>query len=246
MIFSDSCNVLSNISKIKEFPFPYAGTFECLPPDIYTQLVKSRPPLVLPKEDFNNKRVDCHANDALKSDTLPSIWRDFISYHTSHDFYLKILDNFEFYFQQFYGLKGMRDYKTAVRFSDDEADIYLDCQISLNTAVKEKSTVNAPHVDNPLELWASLLYMKELDDNAGGDLVLHKCIRPPKFHGKREADLGCIRPVLRIPYSANNYVCFLNSPMSIHSVTEREVTKKQRLMVNISLEFEKGKLFDVR
>lgn len=245
--FNDTCNVLMNISKVREYPFPHAGSFSCLPDNIYDELVKTRPPLIYDKGEYNNKRMDCNANTSLKSDTLPPLWKDFIEYHTSHAFYLKILEHFGYYFKQFYPqLKKMKDYKTAIRYSGEEADIYLDCQMSINTPVKEKSTVNHPHVDNPLELWASLLYMKEPDDNAGGDLVLHKCIKPPTFHGRRQADLECIRPVMHIPYSPNTYVCFINSPMSIHSVTEREVTDKNRLMVNISLEFEKEKLFNVQ
>lgn len=248
MIFSDTCNVLSNISKVKEYPFPHAGSFECLPDDIYAELVKTRPPLIYPPNTNSNKRVDCNANSSLKSGTLPPIWRDFISYHTSYDFYLKILENFGYYFKQYYPqLKKMKDYKTAIRYSGEEADIYLDCQLSVNTPVKMKSTVNQPHLDSPLELWASLLYMKEHDDDSGGDLVLHKCVKPVKFHGKREVDLECIKPVMHIPYGPNTYIGFVNTPYSVHSVTEREITDKERLMVNITLEFEnrEQKLFDV-
>jgi hypothetical protein len=248
--FSDTCNLLTNISKVKEFPFPYAGIFNCLPEDVYAELVAKRPPwqaIAQEHAEANNKRVDLTAFAALQSKTLAPIWLDFIRYHTSHAFYLQILDNFDFYFKQYYPHLGdMWKYKTAVRYSLEKADIYMDCQLSINTPVKEKSTVNHPHVDNPLELWASLLYMKEPDDNAGGNLVLHKCIKPPTFHGKREADLDCTKPVLQIPYTPNTYVCFVNSPMSIHSVTEREVTDKPRLMINLSLEFMKEPLFNVQ
>lgn len=247
--FSDTLNVLSNISKVKEFPFPYAGSFGCFPEEVYNALAKTRPDwksIVSGRPIENNRRMDIQAHNLLKGDLHP-LWRDFTEYHTSKSFYHKILDHFESYFMQYHPrLKNMRDYKTGIRFSGEEADIYLDCQLSINTPVTEKSTVNHPHVDNPLELWASLLYMKEPDDNAGGNLVLHKCVKPPTFHPKREADLDCIRPVLQIPYSPNVYTCFVNSPMSIHSVTEREVTEKARLMVNISLEFEKEPLFDVQ
>lgn len=249
MIFSNTCNVLTNLSKTKEMPFPYAGAFDCFPADIYKQLAENRPPwqaIAGDKKEHNNRRVDLSAFAALKSETLAPIWKDFIRYHTSHDFYLQILEKFEFHFRQYHPqLTHLKKYKTAIRYSEDVADIYLDCQLSINTPVKEKCTVNMPHIDNPLELWASLLYMKEPDDTAGGDLVLHGCVKPPKFYGKREAALDCIRPILQIPYAPNVFVCFVNSPMSIHSVTEREVTDKPRLMVNISLEFKGAPLFRV-
>lgn len=247
--FSDTCNVLTNISKVREYPFPHAGSFECLPQEVYAELVKTRPhwlTIAQTESEANNKRIDLCAAEILQRQTTPTIWRDFVEYHTSREFYIKILDHFDVCFKQFYPqLENMRHYKTAVRYGGKEADIYLDCQLSINTPVKEKSTVNHPHVDNPLELFASLLYMKEPDDNAGGDLVLHKCIKSPKFHGRREADLDCIRPAMQVPYSPNSYICFINSPLSIHSVTEREVTTKPRLMVNISLEFRGNPLFYV-
>lgn len=247
--FNDTCNVLSSAGKVQKYPFPYAGSFACLPDDIYAELAASRPPwqaIAQEGASLNNKRIDMPAAALLQSVNIAPIWREFVEYHTSRDFYLQILDRFEYSFKEYHPHIGdMRKFKTAVRWSGEGADIYLDCQLSINTPVKEKSTVNHPHVDNPLELWAALLYMKEPDDDAGGDLILHKCIKPPKFHGKREADLDCIKPVLQIPYSPNTFISFVNSPFSIHSVTEREVTEKPRLMVNISLEFKGVPLFHV-
>lgn len=238
--FNDTLNVLSCTPEVVEFPFPHGISSSCLSNEIYNELAASRPPWQAIAHDYidkNNKRVDICAFALLQSKTLASIWSDFIAYHVSHNFYGQILNKFEKYFIEFYPrLKGMRDYKTAIRHSGEEADIYLDCQLSINTPVKDKSTVNNPHVDNPKELWAGLLYMKEDGDNAGGDLVLHKCIRAPKFNNKREADSEFIRPHKTIPYAANSFVSFINSPISIHSVTEREVTDQPRLMVNFVLE----------
>lgn len=251
LYFSDTLNVLSRMPYLASLPFPHGVTPSCLPEEIYRELAITRPPWQAIADDSlneNNKRIDTCAVALLQSKTLAPIWRDFISYHTSHDFYLQILNKFECYFVEFYPqLKGMRDYKTAIRYSGEEADIYLDCQIGINTPVKEKSTVNNPHVDNPLELWASLLYMREFQDDAGGDLILHKCVRPPEFNGRREAVIEGLREHQRISYQANTYIAFINSPMSIHSVTEREIIDKPRLLVNISLEFQKKgrELFDV-
>lgn len=250
--FSDTLNVLTNIGKVNELPFPFVETTQCFPDDVYDLLAATRPlfdDVICRNKEDNNRRIDLSGTNLLDNEFLHPLWKDFISYHTSHSFYLKILDKFEAYFLQFYPhLKNMRDYKTAIRYSEEEADIYLECQISYNSPVKEKSTVNKPHVDNPLELWASLLYMKDPDDNAGGDLVLHECKEPPRFHKKRHAYPECLTPFKTIYYAPNTYVGFVNSPISIHSVTEREVTDKARLMVNLSLEFvKKGKeLFSVQ
>lgn len=237
--FSDTCNVLCRIGGTEELPFPH----QCLrrnslPPNVYAELASTRPDFVLPDAE-SNKRFDIGAVELLKHDNLPPIWRDFVEYHTSQDFYFQILDLFEQDFISFYPhLKDkMRGFKVGRRFDGSDSDIFLDCQLSINTPVKVRGTVAPPHVDNPLSLWASLLYMKEADDDAGGDFVLHKCVRAPVFHGKRNCYPECVRPWVTIPYAANTYVCFINSPISVHSVTEREVTDKQRLMVNITLEF---------
>lgn len=244
--FSDTLNVLSGIKEVNALPFSWGMSNPCLPEDIYEELSAKRPMFDIEDNAESNKRFDIRGYEALTRDGMPAIWCDFIKYHTSRDFYHQILDRFEGHFTEYYPtLKNMRDYKTGVRFSDDEADIYLDCQISINTPVNVKSTVAPPHVDNPLSLWASLLYMKDNDDDAGGDLVLHQCIKSASFHGKRHAELDCIRPWKTIPYDKNTYVCFINSRQSVHSVTEREVTDKQRLMVNITLEFKNNKIFQI-
>lgn len=245
--FSDTLNVLTDIGTVHELPFPWGSTPSCLPADVYLALAKCRPNLKI-NEPHNNKRFDLRAHHMLKDKELNPIWRNFIEYHTSTGFYHKILDRFETHFVDFYQqLNGMRDYKVGVRFQG-EADIYLDCQLSVNTPVSEKCTVAPPHVDNPLSLWASLLYMKENDDDAGGDLILYKSVRPPVLDKNRHANSEHIRPYVQIPYAANTYACFINSPLSIHSVAERNVTDKQRLMVNITLEFgsNRQQLFQVQ
>lgn len=242
--FNDTLNVFSGVAEVNEFPFPWGGTTECLPGYVYAELDASRP-TTLTDDTTSNKRIDINAVNLLRDYNLPPVWRDFITYHTSTGFYHRILDKFEAYFLEFYPqLKGMRDYKTGVRFRD-EADIFLECQLGINTPVTEKGTVAPPHVDNPQSLWASLLYMKEKDDNSGGNLVLNKCVRVPTFFGKRNVPSELVRPNQIIPYEPNSYVCFINSPLSVHSVTERDITDKQRLLVNITLEFNNQNLFNL-
>lgn len=242
--FSDTLNVLMNVHNIQEFPYPFAVTDKCLPDDVYELLVKSRPSweLIAKDERGSNKRIDVCAKSALENPQLSKIWQDFIVYHTSRAFYLQILDKFGDYFKEFYPHLNMRELKTSVRFGN-KADIYLDCQIGINTPVKERGTVSKPHLDSPLEIWAALLYMKEPDDDAGGDLVLYKCCDRPKYQGRRLADKEAIRPWKTIPYAPNTMACFVNSALSVHGVTEREITAKPRLMVNIILEFKVNDLF---
>lgn len=239
--FSDTSNILTNINRESEFPFPYAYTMYATPH--YQRLVESRPSwqFIAQGNDENNKRIDLKAIDALSME-IPLVWRDFIEYHTSEAFYHKILDRFGAYFNEFYP-KDYRKLKCGLRYRD-QADIYLDCQIGINTPVKEKGTVSKPHLDNPNELFAILFYMPLPDDTAGGDLVIYKCRDFPRMYDKRQIMSEELIEQKIIPYAPNTMACFMNSPFSIHSVTEREVTEKPRLLVNISLEFDKP-LFDM-
>ena len=238
--FSDTLNILTNVKEVKEFPYPFAAIGDCLPDHIYKRLVETRPDwrLIAGKHaDDNNKRHDLSAVRALDVNWVNPLWKQFIEYHTSRPFYIQILRKFGTYFEQFYPHLNFNKFTTALRGSGDNADIYMDCQISINTPVKEKSAVSGPHLDNATELWAALLYMKEPEDKAGGNLVIHKCTDIPRFYGKRKCREEQIRTYGILPYEANNMGCFMNSPFSIHSVTEREVTQSPRLFVNISLEF---------
>lgn len=249
--FSDTLNILSNLGPINEYPYPYAVTEYCLPEEVYTALAQTRPSwnvLACGRGEENNVRVDAPAFYMLQNKQLHPIWRDFIEYHTSHEFYLQILDRFGPFFREYYPHLDLKNFRTARRYSGEDADIYLDCQIGINTPVKKKSTVSVPHLDSPKELWAGLLYMRDPADNAGGDLVVYKCLDMPKMYSKRLIHDDGLQWVERIPYEANYLACFVNSPFSIHSVTEREITDKPRLLVNFSLEFMKEgeELFDLK
>lgn len=245
--FSDTCNVLSSVT-VQDYPYPFGYSPFGLPADLYNDLSMCRPaPEQIAGHRYyeNNKRVDLRAVDALRSDFVDELWKSFIRYHTSHDFYRVILSKFGRYFHEYYPQYDFENFTTAVRYSGDKADIYLDCQIGINTPVKEKSSVSIPHLDHPSELWAGLLYMKEPDDNAGGDLLVYKCRDLPREFGKRQIFEDSLIEIQKIPYQPNMFACFMNSPFSIHAVTEREVTTKPRLLVNFSVEFMGKQFFDL-
>lgn len=246
MNFSDQQNILSSVTDIHEYPFPYGKTYNCLPIHIYNVLASTRPKL--DHQDNNNRRFNVLARDILENDLVQPLWKEFAVYHTSQSFYRVILSKFGKYFKQFYPQHDFEKYSCGVRGSSKDADIYLDCQISVNSPVTSKSTVSVPHVDEPHELWASLFYMREPDDNAGGNLVLHKYRQIPVMTGKRCVSPHDIIDVETIRYEANSLACFMNSAISAHSVTPREVTNKCRLFCNVNLEFadSKPELFSLK
>ena len=219
-------SVLAKACVINE-PFPHVVIENCLPWDLYCDLLAARPvyEMVLngrPPE--NNRRLDLHAAQLLPWSKLPAVWCEFIERHTSQAFWDEIA-----------WLFGLEDdgQSTGVRFKDD-AEITLDCQIGLNTPVLEECSVRGPHVDNPVEIFAGLLYMGGAQK--GGDLVLYEPVKPLIFHGKAELDESLVRPVKTVTYGHNVFVGFLNQQNSIHGVTPRAVTSEPRWLCNIIAE----------
>ena len=246
--FSDTNNVLTNTT-LFEFPFPLGVAQKCFGDDVYAQLANGRPSweyIAGNKIAENNVRVDLCAMNAYYDETVAVIWKDFIAYHTSPDFYKQIINKFGGFFKQYYPDIQFEKLRSAPRYANVPADIWLDCQIGINTPVTEKSTVSKPHLDHPTSVWAGMLYMKEPDDDAGGHLKLFKCRDLPIDKGERQIDESGLIAHTKIMYKENLFVCFMNSPFSVHSVTEREVTDKPRLLVNFTLEFKDGHVFSMK
>ena len=79
------------------------------------------------------------------------------------------------------------------------------------------------HIDNPHELIGGLFYLKHFNDNSGGDLEPYEANNKIVFHQKAEVynleDIKLFKILLNI--NPTMWFFFLNSPVSIHSVTER-------------------------
>lgn len=241
--FNDTLNILGSI-EVGEYPFPLGKTYSCLPPELYGLLANNRPSI---SHSGNNKRHNIFASEIIGNNAIHEVWRNFAVYHTSQNFYKIILKKFGRYFNQFYPQYDFDKLKCGIRNSGQNADIYLDCQICINSPVSSKSTVSVPHLDEPHELWAALFYMREPNDYAGGDLIIHKYRQIPVMTGKRCIDPNDLMNVDIIRYEPNSLACFMNSALSVHSVTERQITDKCRMFCNINLEFpnDSPALFDL-
>lgn len=214
-------------AEVNDWPFPHVVIEDCLPWDYYRDLLNARPSyeeILKGREPGNNKRLDRCAKDLLSDYTLPPIWRDFIEYHTSKEFWREIVSTFD-----------LEDDNPTVgtRFVH-RADVVMDCQIGVNTPVLERSRVRGPHVDNPVEIFGGLFYMG--DEQKGGDLVIYEPAEPLLFHGKAEIHDYRVRPVRHVRYAHNTFVGFINLPHSVHGVTPRDVTPEPRWLVNIIAE----------
>lgn len=217
-----SLSVLQNYSKVIKEPFPHVIIENCLPDKAYNELEATFPleEIIASPIGANNTwlRPIRHMN-------VPNIWKEFSAENTSQEFFWRVLDIFNV------GLPGG---SVGLR-RDVISDYTTDCQFVIQRPVT--GTTRTPHLDNPVEIYAALLYMRPHDDICdGGDFVIRS--GNGRLFGKREvADTA---PFKILPYARNTLVMFANVRNSYHSVNPRYEPKHFRRSINIIGEFFEG------
>jgi len=250
-----SLSVLSRFKthgKLIRNPYPYIVVRNALHPCLYQALERSYPsdediielsPLKK-SEVKQNMRVDVWAKTALKEETqIPELWRRFVRYHSSPEFYRQVNRILGSHIRQAHKVKPTAS--VGMRFKDD-TDVVLDCQIAINTPVSTRSTVRGPHIDQPNEIYAGLLYFKHPNDtrSTGGDFNVDMCLRKSchmiskaQRHKYGTGDTQFmprqVRVAHQVLYRRNTFVMFVNSKHAIHAVTPRSATRFSRRLVNI-------------
>ena len=128
-----------------------------------------------------NNRYQISASEALHTDReLDQVWREFIDYHTSAEFYREVVSFLGNHIRATYPDlerrlgKSIDDCTVGRRFETD-VDISMDCQVGINTPVEVSSSVRRVHTDAPVELFAMLLYFRDANDaTPGGDLEVYR------------------------------------------------------------------------
>lgn len=244
-----SLNILKKFKKenLKLEPYPYIVINDALDKAPFNWLESSYPSietlasyteLASGKEIKNNQRYQISAQQGLSSPDIPDIWKDFIEYHTSKDFFDEVMNIFN--------VDVFADWSLGLRNRDGKA-VGTDCQIGLNSPVTEKSTVIGPHVDNPKEIYAGLFYMRDkMDNSEGGSFNVLKPksydIPVKKNYPKYKDSMFEVKDT--IPYRRNTFVLLLCTKYAFHGVTKRSVTSFSRKLVNIIAEVKKGKWYD--
>ena len=238
-------NVLQNFNKENLFlePFPYFYIENVLPVDVYQSLADTYPEWILngQTENFNDFRYYEKDFDYSK---LSKEWQEFIKFHTSKVFKDSIVEIFSQAIKKYYP-KYLEKYLTcevSPRHEPKPNTTRLEIQFVMN-AINAKS-IRTPHVDAGRELFACLFYMKKLEDQSlGGDLIIYKKSGDDfAFNSGRIAPVDQIEEVKRIPYKENTMIVFLNTPDSIHGVSQRVNASTIRRYVNIDAHVEE-KLF---
>ena len=240
-------SVLQNFKKEKHFfnePYPHIVIENCLPLNTFEMLYENFPVQTV-KDNF--KLVDGHTYRGLANDFIGSkrveakqCWIDFFQYHTSQEFYNEVLTIFN-------ETRWIKDEKVKVRHTEGDAKIVTDTQFVIHQPTT--GTTRSTHIDNPLEIYAGLLYMRQRGDNAkGGDFVIYDAPEIDKVVAKTGREIPKDiekKEHKKIIYKENTFVMFLNTNKSVHGVTPRENALHDRLSINIIAEAEKklGPLF---
>lgn len=253
---SITATILDNITPedIHEFPFTWASWPEVMGAQDYTKLMDAYPTVsqvVGHREYIDNARYDIDAAELLKRTDIDPVMKDFIKLHTSQEFWLKIVHIFGDQIRTRHPLlearvgKPLEEFVVGVRNGKhvEEIDIEMDAKPGYNTPVAEAGSVRGPHLDNPHELFAALMYCRfDGDTSTGGNFVIDKTNVNSKYwkwHGKMELYPNVFEDHATVEYSKNRACAFINFDNAVHHVTPRDITFFPRRLMNFIAEVRK-------
>ena len=214
-------------------PYPHLVIEDALPQEYYN-ILSSKFPLNYFEnnkiEGENNVRKDIFYKDLMTNNEIDPEWKNFISYHSSMEFYHEILSVFEdIILQKFPNIFKNKNYLYDLGTSNQ-------LSTSINTPVIKNTSARGAHLDNLNKLFTGLFYMRsEKDNSQGGDLELFSWKKKISINKKRLSSrfgisMSDIQLIKTIKYKPNTFVIFLNSLDSLHGVTPRSVTNEYRKM----------------
>jgi len=234
-------SVLQKKPKLILDPYPHFVIEDALPDKIYDQLDAEWPKRQLlettPFDDGICYRLK--SDRMLQPNVVSALWKEFTEYHTSAQFYKEMKQIFGDLMPTIDNV----DKTISARGWDKGGDhIGTDCQTVMHEPVDFSS--RTPHIDNPREIYAALLYMPYKDDTStGGEFQLHKStgnITHVNKNGGRAVGEFAGDVVKTVPYKRNTLVVFCNnSTNTVHSVSARKNATLHRRSVNIIAEFNK-------
>lgn len=248
-------SVIQNVNSLLHNPYPHVCIEDALPEKIYNELEETFPEELVCSTQPHDGGITYRykANPALIDRKIPQIWQDFFDYHTSKDYFKEVISLFEPSIEKHYPhlLDDLHQQSVAVRDVQEGGHFITDCQFVVHEPVDQTGTSRTPHIDNPVEIYAGLLYMRKPGDNSkGGNFTIHETTDEITMVNKtlgRQVEDHLHRAVKQVPYKRNTFCMFLNVLDSVHSVTPRIGATERRRSINIIGEFNKtGRMWKVR
>ena len=253
-------SVLRNAKReqVKLEPFPHIIIHDAVEETVFRELEQTFPDyscFTTPDSPIADRKYMVRAHDIQSARIdLPVIWKDFVDYHTSKQFFDEVISLFGPELEALYGRletvldKPFAEMTTEVRKKglrpnlQNENDVMLDCQPYIDCNFTSRQ-MRGPHVDAPEEIYSGLLYMRDsTDDSTGGSLEILEpldaatafpsdgVIRYPVRGG---FDRKRTKRVAKLEYDRNVLILFLNSYKSLHSVETRTANILPRRAVNL-------------
>ena len=225
----------ASINELHLEPFPHLVIENALPSDYYKKINDNFPLeyfKTLENDQDNNSRKDLMIKDFNNQNiNISKIWKNFIHFHSSEEFYLQVLNLFKESIINIYPnlFKNYEDLLTIKNINH--------LSTSVNTPVKTLSSVRDAHLDKLNKLFTGLFYLRSDNDKSiGGDLNLYTWKKKISKKQKRQYSSNNVIPndavqlFKTIEYKANTFVIFLNSLDSLHGVSPRSITNEYRKM----------------
>lgn len=242
-------SLLSKVQKSEIFtePFPHLIIKDPIDDEVCLQLISEFPDLETVTKGANyasNERFSYSTVDILGNDQITPLWQEFVKVHTSQFFLEEIINLFAEEILQIYpdfeqNIGKLAQLSAGIRNIDDFSpkNVLLDAQICVNTpVVNYPSSVRGPHVDNANKLFAGLYYLRDPRDtnSTGGNLEIHRYkYQNYRFSKRQFINNEDVEVVKTIKYERNVLVFLLNSEMSLHGVTVRNITDHTRYFFNL-------------
>ena len=215
----------------------FAQVDHFLKDDVYKNLEGKFPKLV----EFSSFGPIDKSNVIVKKDYYQfgpqdGEWKKFGSYFVSEEFFQKMCEFYEKDIANHYPKLNKKIKNKTLKIgihgedSFETCDILLDFQIGINTPVLELSTCRGPHLDNRKVLYVGLCYFKdEKDSTSSGHYTAYEVLnKKVRLGSSRSVTEDQIRPFTEVKYGANRLATFMNTPYSVHGVSQREITNMER------------------
>ena len=221
-------------------PYPHVVIEDALPWDLYEQLEREWPEqqLLATQPHDNGICYRLKADSMLRPGLVSEAWRKFTEYHTSVKFYNEVKNIFKDYITD---LPNVENTLSPRGWDKGNDMIGTDCQTVMHSPIDFSS--RTPHIDNPREIYAGLLYMPyPNDDSTGGEFQIHRSVGQIKRvnkNGGREVEVKNQGSIVKsVPYKRNTFVMFCNnSSNTVHSVSKRKNATLHRRSVNVIAEY---------
>jgi hypothetical protein len=246
---------IQNVKTVHTDPYPYVCVEGALPENRYRELCETFPMELVTSTTPHDGGITYRYKMKECADTPPPpIWQDFFAYHTSAEYFKACVELFAPSISKTYGddfLHNLLQGSVTPRDVDNSGQYVADCQFVVHEPVDQTGTSRTPHVDNPVEIYAGLLYMRQPGDIAsGGNFTVHRATGEITQVNKslgRQVDDSLHIPHFEVPYEANNFCMFLNVKDSVHGVTPRIAPTMRRRSINIIGEFNgNGRMWKVK